>query len=131
MKGVNDAELSRVNAWHAIYLDSKGWASIAAYAKQAEIDAKKANKDTWSKATIEQQVSTIKWAVNNLLGGPKDWKSMAHIKASKKKPTKVVVVKTTKVGTVLVDTVRFDKWAKKNKVDSDLIKSFKSEFALR
>ena len=101
VKGVNDAELSRVNAWHAIYLDTNGFASIAAYAKQAEIDAKKAGKDTWSKATIEQQVSTIKWAVNNLLGGPKDWKSMAHIKASKAKPaTKVKDTTNYKVRTI-------------------------------
>ena len=90
---MNDAELSRVKAWHAIYLDSRRFPTVVAYAKQAEIDAKKAGKDTWSKASIEQQVSTIKWAEEHIIGGAKACASMAHIKATKKKP--VVKVKDT------------------------------------
>jgi len=88
------AELSRVQSWHAIYLDSKDFANVAEYARLAVREARGKNIDIWKESTIAQQISTIAWAVENLLGGPKEWKSMGHIKASKAKP-KVATVKDT------------------------------------
>ncbi len=94
VKEVNVAELSRVTAWHAIYLDSKDFKNVAEYARLAVREARGKNIDIWKESTIAQQISTIAWAVENLLGGPKEWKSMGHIKASKAKP-KMTVKDTT------------------------------------
>ena len=93
--------MSRVTAWHAIYLDSKDFKNVAEYARLAVREARGKNIDIWKESTIAQQISTIAWAVENLLGSPKDWQSMAHIKASKAKPvTKVKDTTNYKVRTI-------------------------------